>query len=211
MRSKLYLAAAACAALVWATSAVAAGRGPGRPAAPVTVENTPTVLAQQLGTWHFDFLGTPVFRLAPGSIVGIDPAANTVKLDPKGNSVNVLNFPATQAVTGTLNAHQTPTDVGGALAVEQDLAPGETESGSLGSASTPLNVTVISFNNNGGIAGSNVEFRLTNSHSGLNLILWPVSGGSVQTFPSPILADGFTMHCNNTFGHCKLGYSIAGY
>ena len=50
----------------------------------VNVVNTPTVTAQQSGAWNVGINGTPTVAVTnfPGTTnVGIDPAANTVKID----------------------------------------------------------------------------------------------------------------------------------
>jgi hypothetical protein len=47
----------------------------------VNVVNTPTVNAQQSGTWNVGINGTPNVNVANMPAVGIDPSANTVSVD----------------------------------------------------------------------------------------------------------------------------------
>jgi hypothetical protein len=68
------------------------------PPVPVTVQNSPTVEAKQLGTWSFDILGTPVFKLSPD--------ANTVKIDPNANLVQAQQSGAwSVGISGTPTVH----------------------------------------------------------------------------------------------------------
>jgi hypothetical protein len=67
----------------------------------VNVGNTPTVKAQQGGTWAVSLNDTPV--------VGIDSSGNTVKLDANGNTVQVGNdasHPVPVTMTNSPATHQ---------------------------------------------------------------------------------------------------------
>ncbi len=71
---------AAVIVLLLAVATLAIGSAQAEQSKDVNVVNTPAVQAQQMGPWSVSVLGD--LKLAPGALVGIDPAQNLVRTAP---------------------------------------------------------------------------------------------------------------------------------